>query len=154
MSQFTDSAYNRLQAASKEDSMLQKLTTQIETGWPTKFRSVHPDIRPFYAYKDELTVINDVVYKSEKVIVPQSLRMDYIRQIHSGHCGKESSKKRARDFLFWPSMARDIDRHTDQCSVCNSCKAHQPKESMNLHDVPIRPWSIIASDLFEWDGSH
>ena len=154
VSQFTDSAYNRLQAASKEDSILQKLTTQIETGWPTKFRSVHPDIRPFYAYKDELTVINDVVYKSEKVIVPQSLRMDYIRQIHSGHCGKESSKKRARDFLFWPSMARDIDRYTDQCSVCNSCKAHQPKESMNLHDVPIRPWSIIASDLFEWDGSH
>ena len=66
VSQLTDSDYNRLQAACKENSILQKLTTQIETGWPTKFRSVHPDIRPFYAYKDELTVINDAVYKSEK----------------------------------------------------------------------------------------
>ena len=59
---------------------------------------------------------------------------------------------RARDFLYW--SASDVDKYVDRCSVCNSNKSHQQKEPLVLHQIPQRPWSIVASDLFTWNGSN
>ena len=80
--------------------------------------------------------------------MPASVQMDYVRQLHRGHCGKDGTKKRARDFLYWSTLASDIDKYVDKCSVCNSNKSHQQKETLVLHKTPQRPWSIVASDLF------
>ena len=31
-------------------------------------------------------------------------------------------------------------------------KRHQQKESLSSHEVPVRPWSLLASNLFTWNG--
>ena len=38
------------------------------------------------------------------------------------------------------------------CDPCNALKPHQPKEPLQLHDIPHLPWSLTAADVFEWDG--
>lgn len=47
---------------------------------------------------------------------------------------------------------QDIDNATLSCSVCNSTKPHQQKEPLKPHPVPDLPWSIVATDILEWNG--
>ena len=47
-------------------------------------------------------------------------------------------------------MTDDINKETESCSVCNSTKPYQQKEPLQLHPVPDLPWSIVATDIFEW----
>nr|XP_039265794.1 uncharacterized protein K02A2.6-like [Styela clava] len=50
-------------------------------------------------------------------------------------------------------MSKDIEEAISHCSVCNSLKNHQQKEPLKLHEIPDRPWSILATDIFHWYGS-
>ena len=92
--------------------------------------------------------------KGHRLVVPQSLQKVYTDIVHRGHPGAESTKRRARDIVFWPTMSRDIDRVVLSCSVCNSQKPHQQRESLQSHPVPELAWSTVATDIFEWDGKH
>ena len=63
-------------------------------------------------------------------------------------------RKRARDFLYWLTLASDIDKYVDRCSACNSNESHQQKEPLVLLQITQRPWSFVASDLITWNGSN
>ena len=75
-----------------------------------------------------------------KPVISQSLQATYVKLLHEGHIGAESTKRRGRDIVFWLSMSLDIDNHVSSCSVCNSTKPHQPKEPMKSHPLPTLPW--------------
>ena len=49
-----------------------------------------------------------VLYKGMKVIVPISIRPQMIARVHFSHLGPDACVRRARDVLFWPSMAGQI----------------------------------------------
>jgi len=92
--------------------------------------------------------------KGDKIVVPKSLQAEYVRKLHNGRLDAESCKRRARDILFWPRMSQDIENFVKMCAVSNSCKSHQQKEPLMMHDVPSRPWSIVATDLYQWNGNN
>ena len=50
-------------------------------------------------------------------------------------------------------MNEDIERLVSACSVCNSCKPHQQREPLKMHNIPERPWPLVATDLFHWNGT-
>ena len=85
-------------------------------------------------------------------MVPQTLRKEYIEQLHKGHPNADATKRRARDIVYWPSMTLDIDSAIATCQPCNSTKAHQQKEPLLIHPVPDLPWSFVSADIFDWNG--
>lgn len=68
-----------------QDQVLQTLGTAIQRGWPDKERSVHPSIRLFFPYRDELIVEDGIVVKGHRAVIPHSLRREYISIVHRGH---------------------------------------------------------------------
>ena len=56
---------------------------RIESGWTEKQQYVYPDVRMFYGFRDQLSIHDNIIYKEEKVIVPASLQMDYVRKLHT-----------------------------------------------------------------------
>ena len=84
--------------------------------------------------------------RGTKIIVPTSLRRDYIDQLHKNHLGADSTTRLARDYFYWPKMEEDIHFHVDQCAACNSTKSHNQKEPIRSHPVPPLPWQIVATD--------
>ena len=70
----------------------------IMTGWPLTKEEV----------PEELEVQDGVLFKGMKVIVPASMRPQMIVRAHSSHLGPDACVRRARDVLFWPSMADQI----------------------------------------------
>nr|XP_023660029.1 uncharacterized protein K02A2.6-like [Paramormyrops kingsleyae] len=135
----------------ENDLQLMVLKKTIKEGWPAVRRSCPQTIAEFWNHRDELTQMNDILFKGEKIIVPTSLRRQMLSRIHVGHMGIEKCKQRARDVLFWPGMNRQIEEMVERCPICIEHRASNKKEPMISHKIPDRPWQTIATDLFTWN---
>ncbi|XP_062620781.1 uncharacterized protein K02A2.6-like [Saccostrea cucullata] len=83
------------------------------------------------------------------------MRNQMVKTLHSSHLGIVKCKSRARESLFWPGMASQIEEEVSRCSICALNSKQNPKESlMIITDTPGRPWSIVSTDLFEYRGGH
>ncbi|CAI5674590.1 unnamed protein product [Oreochromis niloticus] len=130
-----------------KDATLQTLAHYIQQGWPKQVSSVPIEIKPFFSYHDELIIDNSVIMKGNRAIIPASLHETYLQELHKGHPGMESTKRRARDSVFWLTINSDIENKVKSCSICNSLKPHQQKQPLKLHQIPDLPWSITATDI-------
>ena len=146
--------YLELQQATAADPVLQSLTDTVLEGWPDGKAKLSPDLRQYWAYKDEISVIDALLFKGPKVIVPHTLQSEMLDKIHEGHLGVVKCKQRARDVLFWPGMSTQIEDKVAKCYTCSQHQRQQAKEPMIPHDPPNRPWAKIGTDLFEMNSHH
>ena len=137
-------------SATSFDETLSKLSSVIvHENWPAQFQSVPSWLQACYPFRDELIVDDGIVMRVTKIIVPTSLRRDYIDQLHKNHLGADSTTRLARGYFYWTKVEEDIHFHVDQCAVCNSIKSYNQKEPIKSHPVATLPWQIVATDLFE-----
>ena len=136
------------QEKTRDDATLQDLKKNIENGWPDQRNKVLPRTRAYYKFRDELSVQDGILFKSERVIVPISMRAQMLEKIHSSHIGSEGCLRRAREVIFWPGMTAEIKEYVSRCDTCNAHRQDQPKEPLISQPVPERPWVRVAVDLF------
>ncbi|XP_046841865.1 uncharacterized protein K02A2.6-like [Xenia sp. Carnegie-2017] len=127
---------NQLKEETKKDKVMKMLRQYVENGWPDLRSKVDLDVLNYWDFKETLSVQDDLLFKGDRAIIPESLRTDMLKAIHQGHFGSESCKRRARECLYWPKMSLEIE-------------AEEPLQS---HTVPHRPWSKVGADLFELNG--
>lgn len=137
--------------ATAQDAQLTALRRATQNGWPNERRKCPPSIQEYWNHRDEISEMEGILFKGEKIIVPLSLRGDMIQRVHAGHMGMEKSKHRARDLLFWPGMGKQIEATVEQCSICQERRDANPKEPLWSHDIPERPWQVVGTDLFTWN---
>ena len=142
----------QLQRCTGQDESLQTLKTTILSGWPAQRDHAPVNIREYWNFRDELSVHNGILFKSSKVIIPRILRPEVMSKIHSSHLGIEACLRKARDSVFWPNMTGDVRDQASQCSICAELQSKNPKEPMQSHQIPDRPWSRVAADQFKLHG--
>ena len=98
----------QLQKAAEQDPVMQTLKTTILIGWPERREELPIQIREYWNYREELTLHNGNLFKSQRVIIPKALRADLTTRAHSIHQGIEACIRRAKDVVFWLSKAKDI----------------------------------------------
>ena len=101
------------------------------------------------SFREELVVQDGLIFKGERVVVPRAIRMALIERVHDSHIGIQGCLRRARESIYWPNMARDIEDYVSRCEPCNMYTNEQAKEPMISYPIPKRPWQVIACDLFE-----
>ncbi|CAG2219480.1 unnamed protein product [Mytilus edulis] len=138
-----------LQSATAEDEELQILSKVIKKGWPIIKDAVDIKIQKYFPFREELTIQNGLIFKSDRVVVPNSARADLTEKAHSSHIGIQGCLRRARECLYWPNMNSDIESCIKTCETCNAFNMEQQKESLHCHEKCTRPWEKIACDLFE-----
>jgi len=138
-----------LQEQTAMDPALQKLSLLIMTGWPTVKTSVDPLVRPYYTFKDELSVADSILYKGQEPVIASSMRTNtcMLEKIHKTHFGVCSCLQRAKVSLFWPFMTSDIKNKCASCPLCAQYASQAPKEPMLSHDIPDYPWSVVSQDI-------
>ena len=52
-------------------------------------------------YVDGDTEEDGIIFRGERVVVPDSMRQDMLRKIHRSHIGNKGCLRRARDVLAW-----------------------------------------------------
>jgi hypothetical protein len=142
-----------IRSETNADSQMQSLRTVILHGWPEQRQDCPVQVEPYWNHRDEMTVIDDIIFKGEKIVIPRALRSQMLDKVHIGHMGIEKCKMRARDIIFWPGMGKDIETVVSKCSVCQERNMHNPKEPLIPHEIPTLPWEVVATDLFDHENS-
>ena len=147
-SRISEDGMKSIQAVTNGDDQLQILKQVILRGWPETQNEVPPRVTQVWNYHDELAVYNGILFEGSRVVVPRDLRSEMIKQIHSSPQGEQTCLRRARDALFWPGMTQQMRDELSKCGVCAEYAFSQPKEPLMTPELPSRPWSIVAQDLF------
>ena len=137
-----------LQKATEHDPVLQTLKTTVLVGWPELRDDVPISIREYWNFREQLTVHNGVLLKSQRIVIPKALRPEVITRLHSSHQGIESCLRKARDRVYWPHMNSDIKETVMKCEICAEHQARNPSLPLQSHPIPERPWSRVAADQF------
>ena len=72
----------------------------------------------------------------ERFVVPISLGDHMLDVIHGSHFGIEKCKARAAQSIYWPAIAKAIERKVGECTVRQMHLPANVKESMIPHQVP------------------
>ena len=137
-----------IQQSSSQDVHCQQLKCFIITGWPDTKDKLHADLRPYWSYRDKLTVIDGIILKGRCVVIPNSLRQQVLNQLHTNHMGIEKTKLLACEFVYWSSINADIKSYIKHCTTCLEFQQMHPKEKIIHHDIPLRPWEVVRADVF------
>lgn len=142
-----------LQVETKSDPILCQLQDLIRSGWPESMQDLPMDLHPFWCYRDELTMLDGLVMKSNRVLIPTSMREGTLERLHEGHHGQSSMLRRARRTVFWPKIQDDITRLVNQCSDCQIHAKKSPRTPESQISAS-RPFEILGVDLMEFKGQH
>ena len=102
----------------QKDVELAKLSSVILKGWTNNRDDVPPSLRQYWTYRDELTCLDGLLFKGEKLIMPQTIKSEMLEKIHETHLGTVKCKSRAGLVLFWPGMSSQIQEPVAACRVC------------------------------------
>ncbi|CAK1554172.1 unnamed protein product [Leptosia nina] len=132
------------------DFELKALTDCINNGWPEYKRNVDCIVSKYWSMKDELFIVDGVIFRQNLVIIPQCLRKEMLKIIHEGHLGIDRCKRRARQVLYWPGISKDIEMFVKKCITCQESSNSHAKEPMLPINIPSLPWETVGSDIFEY----
>ena len=135
--------------ATKADNLLQLIKTFIQKGW-SKSKPNSPELRAFYDVKDELTVVDECLFRNFRAIIPASLRSRILELVHEGHCGIVKAKQRARETIWWPGIDHHVEefiRRCDACIVADKGGRRQLNPPVKPIPFPQKPWSKLALDI-------
>ena len=128
--------YCEFQQATAADPTLQVLSTVVHNGWPCHKQELPVAVREYWSCRDEISEIDGLLFKAQKLIVPQSKRKEMLELIHEKHQGIVKCKRRGRDILFWLGMSSQIEEKVSQYSLCAQFQRAQPREPMIIQDLP------------------
>ena len=130
-----------LAEATENDQELQRVIRGMEDGG-----DVCP--KPYRTFIEELSIVDGVILKGQRVVVPAIMKAEMLQLIHEGHFGIEKCKRRTRDILYWPNMNQDVYDTVSQCDVCQEYRYAQPQQPLQIHERQDRPWAKVACDIF------
>lgn len=150
----SEETYEMIRSATKEEPELQVVAGLVSKGWPKKIEEVPENVKQYYTYRDELSLLDGIVYKGSKLVVPKGCRPSILRKLHVSHQGVAATIRRARGAVFWPCMATDIRTHIDGCVTCSLDAPLQQKETLQNHDIPSNAWSKVGMDLLTYNSKN
>ena len=150
---FSTEYLDDLRCETSQDTNLHHLAQVIVSGWPESIRDLPESLRPYWCYRDELSIDNGLILKGSRIVIPKSRHEAVMERLHYGHFGAEKTKLLARQTVYWPNINKLIDNVTAGCKLCQEFLNAQPSEPLQQHDIPPGPWHTLATDLFHFDDS-
>jgi len=75
----------------------------------------------------DLNLLDGLIAYRERLFVPAPLRPQMLERIHDGHLGVDKCLRRARQAIWWPTIARDISEYVANCPVCIQNRVQHPE---------------------------
>jgi hypothetical protein len=144
----------KLREETQQDETLQLLSVMIKTGWPSDKDNIDIQLRPYWDYRDTLTMMNGIIYKGMKAVIPRNMHKEMLNKIHANHQGAENSIRMAREVLFWPGMRGAIQNTCESCGECAVYQVQAPTEPMKSLPTPDLPWQLVSQDIVKYNGSN
>ena len=118
------------------DPTLATVKQYILSGWPKDSQLSEEKreiLQKYKRHEQELSVENGCVLLCNRVVIPEKLQKDMLKELHSNHPGIVKMKALARSYVWWPEMDNDIELTVKRCESCQQVR-HMPEK------VPLHPW--------------
>ena len=102
-----DSHLVALREAAGRDNEYRQLIAAIEGNSEAMSSN---EVKPYKQSMDEMSVVGGLVFLNNRIVVPASERPEILKALHATHSGVVKMKRAARKTLYWPNMARDLER--------------------------------------------
>ena len=144
----TEQRLEEIKINQERDPICQEITRYCQEGWPEKGRIQGP-VKRYYPVSSEISIINDLLMRNGRIIIPLVLQKQVLSQLHTGHQGIQKCRDRAKQAVWWPGLSKELEDLVNKCPIC--CR-HQvkPTEPMISSPLPELPWQKVGMDLFEW----
>ena len=111
--------------ATADDTEIQSVVHHISKDWTNNKRNVPIEILSYWSIKDELSVSGRIVYKNDRIVVPVALRKTLVKLHQAQPMCTESTLRRSRTSLWWPSMNNQLKQF-----VVKSATLSRPKKTL------------------------
>ena len=148
-----DLRLEEVRSAAAWDPELQALQEVIRNGFPDAKVELPELVRPYWPVRERLSVDDGLAVCGCRLIIPGALRRQVLESLHDGHLGRERTKARARQIVFWPGLDRDIENVTRNCRKCQRELPSQQKETLAHRPPAARPFQHLNIDLAEHAGN-
>ncbi|KAL1468230.1 hypothetical protein MTO96_025600 [Rhipicephalus appendiculatus] len=140
----------RIKLSVQADTTLSTVATLCTSAWP----SVHglaPELKHYAEVASELSLVEGLLFKGDRLVIPPILRLEVLERLHEGHMGRTRCRARARQSAWWPGIGKDIEEYVQRCQVCQ--KHRKPAtEPLLQTPLPAYPRDTIGIDLFSLEG--
>ncbi|XP_055539500.1 uncharacterized protein LOC129726612 [Wyeomyia smithii] len=144
----SDTRLSEIMQATAKDSTMQLIIEYILNGWPTTADQVPDSVKIYFRNSQELSTQDGLIFRNDRILVPQPLRRKLIDICHASHNGIEATLKLARANVFWPGMSAQIKEAIQSCATCAKFAASQSNPPMMTHGIPVYPFQFVSMDVF------
>ena len=149
----SDEILEEVRQETSQDPVSQQVIRILRRGWPQSKKALPDNLKEYWNYRTELSEIDGIVLKDQRILIPLSMRKKILEKLHQGHQGIEKTKRRARETVFWPRINNEIESMVSKCSHCQELRNANSKEELHPHSVPVYPWQIVGTDIFHWNNN-
>ena len=138
---------DHIREETRRDRELQKLKERIVKEDWEKYRKDH-DINQYYSIKEELYVVDGLIFRLNQIIIPEKLRKSVIKAAHSlGHLGMTKTKQMLRQKYWFPEMNKRVEEMIGQCYECQVTTKDHRNEPLKMTEIPEKPWQVVSVDF-------
>lgn len=149
--QFSTQKLQQLRDETNGDAEMEALKSIIITGWPETRRQLPSLLRPYWSFRDEMSVEDGIILKGDRIVIPLKARPGILAKLHESNHGIDKTRLRA-SCVYWVNLNADIEDIIKKCSACQ--QEQQLPESFIQHEIPTRAWQVIGTDLFSIDRDY
>ena len=125
-------------------------------GWPNNIKEIPQVLHPYWTIHEELTTEDGLILKGTQIVIPNKKCETILKQIHDSHLGLTKCKLHVKQLVYWPGLNDQLEQLILNCPLClkysRSKKKHDTHSALG-QEVPIFPWTKVATDIFHFEGN-
>ncbi|XP_071104778.1 uncharacterized protein [Haliotis cracherodii] len=87
------------QISTEQHSEYSRIFSFVKNGW-LAYHSLQEEEKRLYRFRNNLTVVNGLLLKDNRLVIPKTLRPEMMEKIHAGHQGIRKCRERAQTLLW------------------------------------------------------
>ena len=105
-------------------------------------------LKEYWNYRDELSILDALVLKGTRIVIPKHCWNELLDRLHEGHFGIDRTRLQARNSVFWPSINKDVETLIKTCETCQENSRRNAKDPVLAREILLVPWTLLEIDLF------
>ena len=142
----TEKRLEDIRSFQKKDEVCKILVKYCFDGWPDQHQ-LTGIMKKYHSVAAELSVQNGLLLRRSRLVIPEALQLQVLKQLHEGHQGILKYRERARRAVWWLGLS--LHELISNCAVCSQHRS-QKAEPLLPTLLPGLPWERVVTDLFEW----
>jgi flagellar biosynthesis protein FlhB len=112
----------------EEDPTLQRLSECIEKGRMGN----SADIIAYRQFFSELTLVDGLIMRGERIVIPEKLQKHMIQIAHEGHQGIVRTKQMLQAHVCFPGINAAVEKYVCKCIGCEATTPSNHREPLTM----------------------